>query len=112
MRTALRTADQAYRLAIGVGQAAADMLRIEIVSAVYLDRLEMLDESCRPQGPFDRQVLGDLRAEAGEFADDFERGYWDGLRGRCGEIIDRLNTNSVARLPEPTDAINNEWDGD
>ena len=112
MKTALRTADQAYRLAIGCGQAAADMLRIEIVSAVYLNRLDLLDESCRPQGPFDRQILGDLRAEAGEFADDFERGYWDGLRGRCSDIIERLNTNSVARLPEPTDTTDNGWDGD
>jgi len=112
MKTALRSADQAYRLAIGCGQAAADMLRIEIVVWVYLDRLDLLDESCRPQGPFDRQVLGDLRADAGEFADDFERGYWDGLRRRCGEIIDRLNTNSIARLPETTETADNEWDGD
>ena len=103
MKTTLRSSDQAYRLGTRVGHATADMLRIEIVAAIYLDRTEMLDESCRPQGPFDRQILGDLRAEAGEFADDFERGYWDGLRGRCGDIIERLNTNSVARLPEPTD---------
>jgi hypothetical protein len=88
------------------------MLRVEIVAAIYLDRIEMLDESCRPYGPFQRQVLGDLRVEAGEFADEFESAWWDGLRGRCGEIIDRLNTNSVARLPEATDTTDNEWDGD
>jgi hypothetical protein len=112
MKTAFRSSDQAYRLALGVGGSTADMLRIEIVAAIYLDRLDMLDESCRPQGPFDRQILGDLRAEAGEFADDFERGYWDGLRGRCGEIIERLNTHTNARLPEPTDIAASECDGD
>jgi hypothetical protein len=84
------------------------MLRIEIVSVVCLDRLDMLDESCRPQGPFDRQILGDLRAEAGEFSSDFERGYWDGLRSRCGEIVERLNTNHAARLPEPARTTDNE----
>lgn len=96
MKTAFRSSDQAYRLGIGVGQSAADMLRIEIVAAVYSGTMN----------------AGDLRAEAGAFADDFERGWWDGLRSRCSDIIERLNTHSDLRLPEPAAVADDGWDGD
>ena len=99
MNGKLRSSDQAYRIGVGVGQSGADLLRIEIVAAVYTRTMDALDEACRVRGPFDRDVLG-LRADCGAFADDFERGWWDGLQSRCSDIIERLNTHSVARLPD------------
>lgn len=108
----LRNAEQAEILGTGVGRSMADMLRIEIVAAVYLRQTDMLDECCRPRGPFDGPANDSLRTDAGEFAADFERGFWDGMRGRCGEIIDRLNQNHSARLPEPEDEPDSGFDGD
>ena len=107
----LRSSDQAYRIGILGGQGTADLLRIEIVAAVYTRTMDALDEACQLRGPFDPDALG-LRADCGEFAHDYERGWWDGLRCRCSDIIERLNTDSVARLPEPVAVADNGWDGD
>jgi hypothetical protein len=107
----LRNAEQAEILGTGVGRAAADMLRIEIVAAVFLRNTDMLDECCRPRGPFDGPLNDSLRTDAGEFAADFERGFWDGMRGRCGEIVDRLNADHAARLPV-TETVDDGFDGD
>jgi len=111
MKPKMRSADQAYRIGVTIGQGTADITRIEIVAAVYTRTMDALDEACRLQGPFANDVL-ELRADCGAFAADYERGWWDGLRARCSEIIERLNTHSSARLPEPVAMADTGWDGD
>lgn len=98
--SSIRSAEQAEKIGTRAGRTAADMLRIEIVAAVYLRCLDSLDENCQPPKPFDGFYGEELRKGAGEFATDLERAFNDGLRGRCCEIIERLNRSHTARLPE------------
>ena len=86
------------------------MLRIEVVCAYATGTEAALDECLRVRGPFDRDISG-TRADCGEFAETFETAWWAGLRGRCGDIVERLNRNSLARLPEH-EGTADEWDGD
>jgi len=95
MNMKLHSEDQAYRIGIGAGQAAADQLLIEIVAAVYTGTTDALDNSCRPAGP-----AACIVDDAGEYAAALERGWWDGLRARCADIVGRLNASSAHRLPE------------
>lgn len=85
------TDDQSYRLGIEVGRAAADMLKIEYVIAICLDLVDELDDDVRPA-----MVPSEFppQADHGWFTD----GYRDGLNIRCGEIVNRLNGDSAARL--------------
>jgi hypothetical protein len=111
-KAGFQSAEQAYRLALRVGYVAADMLRIETVVAVYLNRTDILDAACRVTGPLVNPALCGLRKECGEFAADFDRGWWDGLRSRCSEIVGRLDNDSVARLPKSEHTVYCDLDGD
>ena len=106
----LGSIEQAVKVGTKVGSAMADMLRIEVVCAYATRTEEVLDECQRVRGPFDRDISGP-RADCGDFAEAFDTAWWDGLRGRCGDIVDRLNRNSLARLPEH-EYTGDEWDGD
>ena len=96
MKRKFKTNSEAYCCGHKIGIAAADLLRIEVVALVYLERLDVLDEDVRPYGPHGQDTITE-RAAMGEFAPEFERGWFAGWRGRCGEIIDRLNDDRAAR---------------
>lgn len=82
---------KSYQLGVGVGREFANNLQIELVCAISMGLTEHLDESVSSI---------EQPTEIPDYVDDeqYRHGFLLGLRGRCGEIINRLDGDRGARI--------------
>lgn len=87
--------EKSFKLGFDVGGEVANSLYVQDVVVVAMGLVDSLPEDERPRmTPKDVPDYVD--------AEQFSLGYTQGMRARCGEIVERLNSDRRARLGATT----------